>query len=241
LLVRKPRKLNRDELAEFCRDNPDATHKEAAERFNCGKTTVQNALVAIGFTRKKTKSYKETDENERAMFVAEIMSLPPDSDLFYADESGFDEFYDREYGYAPCGVKVYGSVSGKHYVRTSIVAACRTDMSNPNGGNEIVAPFAFQGTMDGDLFAGWAENVFVPMLTKPGKSVLLLDNASVHTSEMLADIAATYGFKIIFLPKYSPDFNPIEHWWANVKIRLRYNMRRFDSFWQALIFACQPI
>jgi transposase len=202
---------------------------------------VQNALVAIGFTRKKTKNYKEADENERAMFVAEILVLPHDSDLFYADESGFDKFYHREYGYAPRGETVCSAVSGKHYARTSIVAACRTDMSNPNGGNEIVAPFAFQGTMDGDLFAGRAENIFVPTLTNPGKSVLLLDNASVHKSEMLTDIAANYGFKIMFLPKYSPDFNPIEHWWANVKIRLRYNMRRFDSFFQSLMFACQPI
>jgi transposase len=55
LLVRKPRKLNRDELAEFHREYPDSTHKEAAEHFNCGKTTVQNALVAIGFTRKKNE------------------------------------------------------------------------------------------------------------------------------------------------------------------------------------------
>jgi hypothetical protein len=51
-------------------------------------------------------------------------------------------------------------------------------MSTPNGGNEIVAPFAFRGTMDGDLFAGWAENIFVPTLTNPGKSVLLLDLGS---------------------------------------------------------------
>jgi len=47
-----------------------------------------------------------------------------------------------------------------HFARTSIVAA--------KNGSEIVAPFAFSGSMDGDLFEGWLEHVFVPTLKNPG-------------------------------------------------------------------------
>jgi transposase len=67
---------------------------------------------------------------------------------------------------------VVGEVKGKHFVRTSIVAALKD--------GEIFAPFAFTGTMNGDLFEGWLESVFVPALKNPEKSVLVLDNASFH-------------------------------------------------------------
>ena len=56
-------------------------------------------------------------------YIGEIEALPDDVELFYADESGFDEYYSREYGYAPRGEKVVGKISGKHFTRTSIVAA----------------------------------------------------------------------------------------------------------------------
>jgi hypothetical protein len=67
--------------------------------------------------------YKERDEVKRAEFIAEIEALPEDSELYYVDESGFDECYAREYGYAPRGKKVIGEISGKKFERTSIVAA----------------------------------------------------------------------------------------------------------------------
>jgi transposase len=149
--------------------------------------------------------------------------------LFYADESGFDECYAREYGYAPRGEKVIGEISGKHFARTSIVAA--------KNGNEIVAPFAFSGSMNGDLFEGWLERIFVPTLTTPEKSVLIIDNATHHKKDAIYEIADEYGFKVIFLPPYSPDMNPIENFWANVKRRLRLHMHKFTSFWDALVHA----
>ena len=122
---------------------------------------------------------------------------------------GFDEYYSRECGYAPRGEKVIGKVSGMHFARTSIVAA--------KNGSEIVAPFAFSGSMDGDLFEGWLEHVFVPTLKNSVKSVLILDNASFHRKNAIYDIANECGFVVLFLPPYSPDLNPFEKFWANVK------------------------
>jgi transposase len=155
--------------------------------------------------------------------------LPEDVELHYGDESGFDEFYSREYGYALRGEKVIGNISGLHYARTSIVAA--------KNGSEIIAPFAFSGSMNSDLFEGWLESVYVPALNNPAKTVLLLDNAKVHRKGAIYDIADEYGFRVIFLPPYSPDLNPIEKFWANVKRRLRLHMHEYDSFWDALCHA----
>ena len=88
--------------------------------------------------------------------------------------------------------------------------------------------------MTADLFEGWVECVFLPCLSNPRKSVLLIDNATFHNKNRLEDIADEHGFRLLFLPPYSPDFNPIEKLWANIKNRLRLNMRDFNSFWDAL-------
>lgn len=155
--------------------------------------------------------------------------MPDDSELYYIDESGFDEYYSREYGYAPRGEPVIGIVSGRHFARTSVVAA--------KNGSEIIAPFAFSGSMDGDLFEGWLEHILISSLNNPAKSVLIMDNASWHKRVAVYDIADEYGIKVIFLPPYSPDLNPIEKFWANVKRRLRLHMLNFASFWDALCHA----
>ena len=150
--------------------------------------------------------------------------------MYYGDESGFDEYYGREYGYAPRGEKVIGEVSGKSFVRTNIIAA--------KSNSDVVAPFAFSGSMNSDLFLGWLEYLFVPTLKSPDKSVLFLDNATHHPKEAILDIAEEHGFRVIFLPPYSPDFNkPIENFWANVKRRLRDHMHSFTNFWDALVHA----
>ena len=156
--------------------------------------------------------------------------MPDDTELHYGDESGFDEYYSREYGYAPRGEPVAGIVSGRHFARTSVVAAKSSD--------DVIAPFAFSGSMNGGLFLGWLEQVYVPTLKNPSKTVLLLDNAPHHPKEEIFDIAEDYGFKVIFLPPYSPDLNkPIENFWANVKRRLRLHMHMFSTFWDALAHA----
>ena len=181
------------------------------------------------YAKKNTIQYAERDEQKREEFKAEIEALPEDIELYYIDESGFDDYYSREYGYAPRGEKVIGETSGRHFARTSVVAA--------KVGSEIVAPFAFSGSMNGDLFEGWLEHILVPQLKDPFKSVLVVDNASWHRKNALYDIADEYGFKVIFLPPYSPDLNPIEKYWAQVKRRLRLHMHEFESFWDALAHA----
>ena len=88
--------------------------------------------------------------------------------------------------------------------------------------------------MDSSLFEGWLEQILIPAFHNLAKSVLILDNASWHKKYAIYDIADEYGFKVIFLPPYSPDLNPIEKFWANVKSRLRLHIHKFDTFWDAL-------
>jgi putative transposase len=151
------------------------------------------------YPKKTTIRYSERDEQKREEFLAEINALSEDTELHNCDESGFDEYYAREHGYAVRGVPVTAEVSGKRFARTSIVAA--------KCGDDIIAPFAFKGTMDGDLFESWLEFVYAPNLINPANVVLIIDNASPHRKYNILDIAEEFGFRVIFLPPYSPDLN----------------------------------
>jgi len=92
--------------------------------------------------------------------------------------------------------------------------------------------------MNGDLFLGWLEQLFVPSLKKPEKSILFLDNATHHPKGAILEIAEQYGFRVMFIPPYSPDLNKhIESFWANVKRRLRDSTHKFVNFWDALLHA----
>jgi transposase len=102
----------------------------------------------------------------------------------------------------------------------------------------IVASFAFSGSMNGDLFEGWLEQIFIPVLKNPDKSVLFIDNATHHRKNAIYEIADEYGFKVMFLPAYSPDLNkPIECKWANIKRSLRLHIHEYSDFWECLIHA----
>ena len=116
-------------------------------------------------------------------------------------------------------------------MRTSIAAAKK--------GDGISAASAFSGSMNCDLSEGWPEDVSVPTLRDPRKSVSITDNAAHRRKAAIYDIADEYGFRVIFLPPYSPDLNPIEKFWADVKRRFRLHMHKFTSFWDALNHAFQ--
>jgi len=182
------------------------------------------------YPQKKTPYYKERSEQERAEFNETINDLPKDAEIFYIDESGFEEDYSRNYGYSIKGERVYGETFGTRFGRTSVIGAIDTN-------NNFLAGFAFKGYMNSDLFEGWLEHIFVPALKNPEKSVIILDNASHHPKDRIQSIADEYGFRVIYLPKYSPDLNPIELYWANIKNWLRLHLRSFGSFWEGFVRA----
>ncbi len=145
------------------------------------------------------------------------------------DETGIDTYLYREYGYAPKGQKVDAAVSGRKYKRVGIVAA--------QLGREIISPLAYSGTMDSSLFAFLFEKQLLPAL--PPDTVIVMDNASFHRKPQLVYAAQKHGFRLIFLPPYSPEFNPIEKFWAWLKRFLRSSLASSSSFDAALFDAFQ--
>jgi transposase len=68
-------------------------------------------------------------------------------------------------------------------------------------------------------------------------SVIIMDNASFHRKARLRQISAEHGFSLLFLPPYSPDYNPIEKTWANMKKRLRDILPAFRILEEA-VYEC---
>jgi len=140
------------------------------------------------------------------------------------DESGINEYLQRENARALRGKKVYGAVSGSRYSRESFIAA--QNQSN------ILAPFCYTGTCNTSLFNAWLEQILVPEL-KPGQ-VVILDNASFHKSKASIEILQKAGCEVLFLPPYSPDLNPIEKFWANFKKDVKEVLNLFSSLAEAI-------
>ena len=143
--------------------------------------------------------YQEQDLEKVAAYQEEIKDIPPEKTV-YVDECGIDTYLYRKYGYAPRGQKVYGQISGRKYKRCGIVAAKMED--------KILAPFQYSGTMNSTLFEFWFTKQLLPSLEKG--TVIVMDNASFHSKKRLISAAQNYNCKLLFLPPYSPELNPIE-------------------------------
>ena len=144
----------------------------------------------------------------------------PYSQRIYLDESGVNKYLYREYARGVIGHKIYGEISGKRFGRQSVISALFN--------NKFFSPMCFEGTCDTILFNTWLEKVLIPNL-KPGQ-VLILDNASFHKSKKSKELVEKAGCKMLFLPPYSPDLNPIEKCWANMKNRMRELLPKLKNF-----------
>lgn len=103
--------------------------------------------------------------------------------------------------------------------------------------DELVAPWVIEGAMNGPLFDSYVRTQLVPNL-EPGE-VVILDNLNVHKSPRAAAALAEAGAWFLFLPKYSPDLNPIEMAFAKLKTLLRKaKARTYDALWRAVGDIC---
>ena len=117
----------------------------------------------------------------------------------------------RFMGRGPQGERVIGSVPGGHWETITLVA-CLTHRG-------IIAPFACKGAMDGPTFVGYIEQCLAPTL-KRGQ-IVIMDNLPAHRVPGVRETIEATGATLVYLPKYSPEFNPIEQAFSKIKALLR--------------------
>jgi len=144
--------------------------------------------------------------------------------LVFVDESGIDRYLHREHCRAPKGKQVYEAVPGRKFERCSIVAG--------KCGKEILAPFGYYGTCNSELFLKWVKEMLVPNLKK--NQIVIMDNANIHKSPKIREAIEDAGCSLVYQPPYSPDLNPIEHFWSHLKQKIGALQQKFKSIFDAI-------
>ncbi len=114
-------------------------------------------------------------------------------------------------GWAPRGRRLTAKVPHGRWKTMTFLAALRHD--------RIDAPWFVDGPINGDSFRLYVEKVLLPTL-RPG-DLVIMDNLGSHKGKAVRHLIRSVGAKLFFLPKYSPDLNPIEQVFAKLKHFLR--------------------
>ena len=170
----------------------------------------------------------EAKTEQRRSYLEEIKNIDK-KDLVYIDESGIDRSDYKRRGWGKKGEVLLGKTSGKRFVRTNIIAA--------QCGKKILAPMTFIGSCDTRLFVAWVKQMLVPAL-KEGQTVVM-DNASFHKSSVIKELIEKAGCKLLYLPPYSPDLNPIEKFWATLKRWIHQHLPYMQDLHKAISFFFQ--
>jgi transposase len=141
--------------------------------------------------------------------------------LIYIDESGFAYDMPRTHGYSEKGKRCYGKHDWGAKGRTNVIGALL--------GAFLLTVSFFQSSVNTTVFNSWVEQDLLPKL--PPNSVVIMDNASFHKSSEMQKAITDAGHTLLYLPKYSPDLNPIEHKWAQAKsIRKKHKCNTEELF-----------
>lgn len=178
-------------------------------------------------TRATEQQRPDVQQARREFRAAQDLGLLEPGRLVFIDETAATTNMDRRYGRAPVGERLVADVPQGHYKRTTLVSALRSD--------GLGCAMTIDGSMTGDLFVAYVEQVLVPTL-KAG-DVVLLDNLSAHKRAEARAAVEAAGCSLIFLPPYSPDLNPIENAYSKLKAMLRRAKVRTVEGLRSFLFA----
>jgi transposase len=164
----------------------------------------------VAHRRAQWRKYQDRIEPERLVFIDETWTRTNMTPLR---------------GWAPRGLRLQTKAPHGHWKTTTFLAALRHD--------RIEAPWVLDGPIDGESFTIYVEKVLLPTLN-PG-DIVIMDNLGSHKGKAVRALIRSVGAKLFFLPKYSPDLNPIEQVFAKVKHLLRKAApRTAEAVWNAI-------
>lgn len=161
---------------------------------------------------------------ERRVFIGRQPALDPER-LVFLDETWATTNMTRRLGRCARGLRLLAPVPHGHWKTTTLIAGLRT--------TGITAPYVLDGPINGDFFRAYVEQILAPTLA-PG-DILILDNLPSHKVAGVREAVEARKARILYLPPYSPDLNPIEKAFAKLKTLLRKAAERTkEGLWKAI-------
>jgi transposase len=143
----------------------------------------------------------------------------------FLDETWASTNMTRRHGRCARGLRLLAPVPHGHWKTTTLIAGLRT--------TGIVAPYVLDGPINATVFRAYVEQVLAPTLQSG--DILILDNLSSHKVAGVREAVEAKGARVLYLPPYSPDLNPIEQAFAKLKTLLRKAEERTrDGLWTAI-------
>ncbi|HEV2677306.1 MAG TPA: IS630 family transposase, partial [Aliidongia sp.] len=223
----------RDWLLARLEASPDVTLRglqaELAERgIKVSHNAIWKLFAVEGISFKKSLHASEQDRPDvarrRVRWKKYQGRLDPQR-LVFIDETWAKTNMTRTHGRSKRGQRLVAKVPHGHWRTLTFVAALRAD--------RIEAPCVFDGPINARSFTAYVEQVLIPTL-KPG-DIVILDNLGSHKGRPVRRALKQAGAKLLFLPPYSPDLNPIEQVFAKLKTLLRKaGERTIQATWQRI-------
>ena len=211
----------RETVTKLVEANPDATLVEFCELFAqetgnwVSRSAMGRFLNKLGFSRKKKTNRSSQASTERVQklrleYWEQVKHIDTDN-LVFLDESGILLGGNRHYARSQKGTRAGAEKPFYRGAKVTIIGAITL--------NEVLAVMTIDNSMDGAAFDVFVEKCLCPNLW-PG-AVVVMDNLPAHKRASIAPKIEAVGASIIYLSPYSPDFNPIELWWSQLKSFLR--------------------
>jgi transposase len=208
---------------------PDTTIAELQRRLVDERSvyastgTIWTFLDRCDLTVKKKSAYAAEQDRpdvveEREDWFDGQLDLDPEK-LLFVDESFATTNMARRYGRAPRGLRLRAAIPHGNRKKTTLVAGLRL--------SGVTATQLLDGSINGEHFLAYVTEVLVPTLA-PG-DLVIIDNLSSHKSHLVREAIEATGARLLFLPRYSPDFNPIEKAFSKLKALLRKAAERTVS------------
>jgi transposase len=216
-------------LCEHLIEKPDMFQDEMViflwDEFSILVTTssISRALASIGWSKKIARRLAKQRNADLRDYYFHRLSAFRSYHLVYVDESGCDKRIGlRRTGWSPLGVTPVQVCRYHRERRYQILPAYAQD--------GVILARIFHGSVDSNIFEDFIEQLLLHCGKWPQpKSVLVMDNASFHRSQKIEQLCADAGVKLLYLPPYSPDLNPIEEFFAEMKAFIRKNWHIYED------------
>ena len=205
------------QITNKIKEKPDITLQELIDELSlpvCVSALCRTVNNKLGLPFKKTLHAIEQNREDVKAGRDEWRTDQPNMNLgklVFLDETGTNTGMTRLYGRAPSDERIVDYIPDVRFERTSLLSSVRL--------NGDTVPFVYQGTLNGELFKAYITQCLVPTLCEG--DIVIMDNSTPHKVKGVIEPIVAAGAKVVYLPPYSPDFNPIEMMWSKIKAYLR--------------------